>query len=228
MPMSTPVPATQLPSLDIGTAINELFNEVIIGTAYLSFAKSIAGATKSHPVIMTVSPHFFDMTTNAHLECAQLYAAKLFDEHPDCASVPWLLKQARHRNGEFRNATDVDLDAAIKNAEAISSAQASVLASLKHRRDRWLAHLDKKTIRDPLTFAGNAKLTLKELEGIFAGATEILNDMAVLDGVAGFLIDGTEYDDFSQTLQLIDKGVQANAKELEQRIGPNPGLSGTV
>jgi AbiU2 len=224
--MSTPAQATQLPPLDIATAINELFSEVIIGTAYLSFAKSIAGATKSHPIILKVSPHFFDMTTNAHLECAQLYAAKLFDEHSDCASVPWLLKQARHRRADFKNGTDTELDAAIKNAEALSLAQASVLASLKHRRDRWLAHLDRKTIRDPMTFAGNAKLTLKELEGIFAAATEILNDIAVLHGVPGFLIHGSEYDDFLPVLQLIDKGVQANAKELEQRIGPYPELSG--
>jgi hypothetical protein len=225
--MSTSAPATQLPPLDIATAINELFNEVIIGTAYLSFAKSIAAATKSHPIIVTVSPHFFDMTTNAHLECAQLYAAKLFDEHPDSASVPWILKQARYRREDFKNGTDAELTVAIKNAETISMAQVSVLASLKHRRDRWLAHLDKKTIKDPAKFAENAKLTLKELEGIFAGATEILNDMAVLHGVPGFLINGSEYDDFSPTLQLIDKGVQANARELEQRIGPCPELSGS-
>jgi hypothetical protein len=112
--MSTPAQATHVLPLDIGTAINELFNEVIIGTAYLSFAKSIAGATKSDPIILKVSPHFFDLTTHAHLECAQLYAAKLFDEHRDCASVPWLLEQARHRRGNFRNGTDAELDAAIK------------------------------------------------------------------------------------------------------------------
>jgi hypothetical protein len=114
-----------------------------------------------------------------------------------------------------------------KNAEAISLAQALVLASLKHRRDRWLAHLDRKTIRDPATFAENAKLTLKELEGIFAGAAEILNDMAVLHGVPGFLIDGSEYDDFSFTLQLINKGVQSKANEVEQRFGPCPGQAGS-
>jgi len=38
--------------LDIGKAIYELFNEVIIGTTYLSLAKSIAAAAKSHPIMM--------------------------------------------------------------------------------------------------------------------------------------------------------------------------------
>jgi len=165
------------------------------------------------------------MSTNAHLESAQLYAAKLFDEHADCASIPWLLKQAKHRPEEFRNRPSAELDLAIKNAEGISSAQASVLAALRHRRDRWLAHLDRKTIRDPAKFAEDAKLTLKELEELFAGATEVLNDMADLHGVPGFLIGGSDYDDFSHTLDLIEKGVQANARELEERIRPSPRLT---
>jgi hypothetical protein len=42
-----------------------------------------------------------------------------------------------------------ELDEAIKEAEQACAAETSVLTALKHRRDRWLAHLDKKTIRDP-------------------------------------------------------------------------------
>src|SRR5260370_41155469 len=138
--MGTPAPTTQQP-LDIGKALHELFSEVISGTAHLNAARSLAEASKTHPVIMMASPAFFRLTIQAHLEAAQLSAARLFDEHKDCAGIPWLLKQAKHRREEFSYRTADELDYAIKEAERVCAAEASVLASLKHSRDRWLAPL---------------------------------------------------------------------------------------
>ena len=222
--MGTPAPTTQQP-LDIGKALHELFSEVISGTAHLNAARSLAEASKTHPVIMMASPAFFRLTIQAHLEAAQLSAARLFDEHKDCAGIPWLLKQAKHRREEFSFRTADELDNAIREAEGICATQSSVLASLKLRRDRWLAHLDKKTIRDPEQFANDTKLTYLELESLFGCAEIILNSVADQRGEAGFLIFGDDYDDLSHTLDLMEKPVQANAPELERRIGPCPGLS---
>jgi hypothetical protein len=66
-----------------------------------------------------------------------------------------------------------------------------------------------------------------ELEDLFLSAGEILNSMAHLRGEPGFVIFGDESDDFLATLELIDKGVQANAQELERQIGPCPDSSGS-
>jgi hypothetical protein len=208
--------------LEIGKALYGLFKEVIIGTAHLTIAKNLAAASKSHRIMMSASPSFFGMTIDAHLESAQLYAAKLFDEHDDCASIPWLLTQAKNRHHEFKNSNATELDEAIREARQVCVAKASVLAALKHRRDRWLTHLDRKTIRDPAQFAQHAKLTYTELEDLFNAAIGILNEMADLQRVPSLFIGGGDYDDFSHTLELIEKGVQANALELERRIGPCP------
>jgi hypothetical protein len=121
--MGTLGTATQLPPLDIGKALHGLFNEVIGGTAHLNAAKSIAEAAKSHPLIMRVSPSFFNLTTQAHLEAAQLCAARLFDTHEDCAGILWLLKQAKFRAQEFSNRTAAERDEAIKEAEQTSAAK---------------------------------------------------------------------------------------------------------
>jgi hypothetical protein len=51
--------------------------------------------------------------------------------------------------------------------------------------------------------------------------------MADLRGEPGFLIFGNDYDDLSHTLELFEKGAQANAQELEQRIGPCADLTGS-
>jgi hypothetical protein len=199
--------------LDIYKALYGLFCEVIAGTAHLNAAKSVAEASKSHPVLMRVSPSFFNLTTRAHLEAAQLCAARLFDTHSECVGILWLLKQAKHRREEFSHRSVGDLDEAIRDAEHICAAKASVLAALKHRRDKWLAHLDKKTIRDPEQFAKDARLSCPELEDLFASATNILNTMADLHGQAGYLVFGDDYDDLSHTLELVEKGVQANTLE---------------
>ena len=182
--------------------------------------------------MIQASPSFFNLTTRAHLEAAQLCAARLFDIHEDCAGIPWLLKQAKYRAEEFNHRTSIDLEHAIAEAEESCAAKAKVLAAIKHRRDRWLAHLDRRTIRDRDQFAKDAQLTYPELEQLFACAAEILNTMADLRGQAGFLIFGDDYDDLHHTLSLVEKGVQANAQELERRTnlpdsGPAPGLGAT-
>jgi AbiU2 len=215
--MGTSVPTTQPEPLDIDKVLHGLFNEVISGTAHFNAAKRLAEAAKSHPVIMSASPSFFNLTTRAHLEAAQLCAARLFDTHDDCAGILWLLRQAKHRREEFSSRTTGELDEAIKQAERVCAAKESVLTALKHRRDRWLAHLDRKTIRDPEQFARDTKLTYPELEDLLASAADILNTIADLRGHAGFLIFGDDYDDLSHSVDLIEKGVQANAEELERR-----------
>jgi hypothetical protein len=53
--MGTLAPTNQQPPLDISKALHELFNEVISGTAHLNAARSLAEASKTHPVIMMPS-----------------------------------------------------------------------------------------------------------------------------------------------------------------------------
>jgi hypothetical protein len=211
-PMTLPTNVAQVPPLDISKALHELFEVAISGAAHLAAAKSVAQAAESHPVIMNASPAFFRLTTHAHLECAQMSAARLFDKEHN-VGIPWLLKQARNRREEFSSRTDSEFDEAIESAERACTAKA--LVPLKHRRDRWLTHLDKKTIRDPKQFEIDAKMTCSELEDLFDSARDILNAMSNLRGEAGFLILGEDYNDLSHTLDLVAKGVQANAQELE-------------
>jgi hypothetical protein len=203
--------------LDIAKVFRELFAEVIAGTSYLNAAKSLADASKSHAMIMRASPSFFALAARALLEAAQLCAARLFDTQGDSVGIPWLLRQAKHRREEFNFRTADDRNLAMAASEEICAAQEKVLAAIKHRRDRWLAHLDRRTIRDPEQFAKDAALTYPELEALFDGAAEILNMMADLCGQAGFLIFGDDYNDLPRTLALIEKGVEANARELEEK-----------
>jgi hypothetical protein len=100
---------TQQPPLDIDKALHGLFNEVISGTAHLNAAGSLAEAAKNHPAIMRASPAFFNLTTRAHLEAAQLSAARLFDTHKDCVGIRWLIKQAKSRPQEWGLRGDAEL-----------------------------------------------------------------------------------------------------------------------
>jgi hypothetical protein len=205
--------------MDIGKALNGLFNEVRAGTAHLNAAKSLAKAADTHPIIMRVSPSFFNLSTHAHLEAAQLCAARVFDKTGDCAGIPWMVDQIRDHPETFGRSDDEKKEV-IAQVKQVLADKASLLIAIKHRRDRWLAHLDKRTLKDPDQFARDAKLTYPELEDLFQCATGILNIMADLYGTAGFLIFPEDYDDLSKTLDLVQRGVEANAQDLERRIGP--------
>ena len=137
----------------------------------------------------------------------------MFDAQKDCAGIPWLIAQAVNRREEFSHRTDADLNETIVEAQHTLVRLAPVLSALKGRRDRWLAHIDKRSIRDPEQFERDVRLTYPELEAVFASANEILNRMADFHGQAGYLVFSDDYDDLPNTLDLIEKGVRANAQE---------------
>jgi hypothetical protein len=219
------------PSLLESKGFDALFNEVIIGTANLSIARSLLEASKNRPATMRASGSFFSLTIHALLESAQVYAAKLFevDKRGECASIPWLLKKARARREKVKAQDRIDAELkVIEEAERKLIALGPLLRSLKNRRDRWLVHLDGKTVRDPAQFSKDSALTYPELEDVFAQATHILNSMAKLYKDDRVLINGRDYDDSSHTLDLIEKGIRANEQELERRVGPCPDVSGSI
>jgi AbiU2 len=201
---------TQQPALDFGRALYGLFQQAIYGVAHLNAAKSILEARRMHPALLAASPLFFDLTTLAHLDAAQLYAAKLFEEgkRNQSVTIPWLLEQAKQHRREFSQRTHDEQDEGIKEAEQVYFATSTLTAVLKHRRDKWLAHLDKQAVTNPEKVTAYAKLTISQLEGLLACATAILNTLADLCAQPGFLIHPDDYNDLSRTLGLVEKGLK--------------------
>lgn len=94
-----------------------------------------------------------------------------------------------------------------------------VLASIRKRRNEWLAHLDPATVTDPKALSAQAKLTVPDLEQAFTETENMLIKLACFyDGTFGELkfIGG---DDYETTLDWIRKAKCAWIKKYEEEFG---------
>jgi hypothetical protein len=196
----------QKASIKVSDVLLMLFGHAIHGRAHLTAAKSIIDTDKIHPELIRVSYSFFFYSTLAHLESAQLCAARLFDGDRCVTAIPWLLARAKERFGEFAKTDKKDADEWIKEAEETREQSTKVLAALKLRRDRSITHLDREVIKNPKQFAEDSKLTYDQLALALYAASDILNILARLCHQAGFEIHPDDYNDLSKTIELMEKG----------------------
>ena len=89
-------------------------------------------------------------------------------------TVPKMLNRAEAEVGSFQRGTAQEVRKTIAEAEKIVQGLESVLASIRERRNGWLAHLDPETIADPKALDARSKLTIPDLERAFKDTEEIL------------------------------------------------------
>ena len=76
---------------DVKQLLNALMREVLLGNTHLSIANGLRDAD---PGVLDIAGVFFGLTFTAHLEEAQMHAAKLFDTHRDSETIHTLLRTA--------------------------------------------------------------------------------------------------------------------------------------
>ena len=87
------------------------------------------------------------------------------------------------------------------------------------RRNKWLAHLDPDTVRDPAALATKAKLSIPDLDLAFQETEKILLELSSLyEGVIGELqfLGG---DDYKVALDWIRKAKCAYIERFEREHG---------
>jgi len=84
------------PSLE--AILAALMNEVVFGRTHLKIARAIRAAD---PVVVHAAQTFFGLTQDAHLEAAQMYAAKLYDKTQRSVTVKSVLAEANRLAGSF-------------------------------------------------------------------------------------------------------------------------------
>ena len=161
----------------INQIVTNLKNEVLFGKTYLGIAKGLAGAD---PVVLSTSRTFFGLTLEACLQMSQMFAAKLYDKTSGAVTVKSLLDAAQSQAGMFKHGTPQEVSEAVKEAETRIAALVPILKSVQDRRNQALAHLDPRTVTNPAALDVNAKLTLADLEKVFAETGAILNEFSRL------------------------------------------------
>lgn len=117
------------------------------GRDHLRAWDALRSVVYTHTALVDLATSFFILGGVAHIEAATLHATKLTDRQADSANFTYLLNLIEEsRNKEFlrddwRNGKDVLVVARARLREIDST-----VARLKERRDREIAHLDKREI----------------------------------------------------------------------------------
>ena len=194
--------------------------QVIIGNAHLAIWKGLGkriGGPKN--IVANTAPTFFGMTLDAHLNAAFLYVAKAFDTHSDAMSIRTVLNKARHDARSLPPETAKTLRQRVDNAETRLQALTSTLNAVRTRRDNVLAHLDRKVITNPEKISKESEITVKELEGLFLAAWEILNEVSSTFWNVVDVLDLLDANDFEYPMNLIEKQKVWEKQEYETGFG---------
>jgi len=196
----------------IDQILTSLTNEVLFGKTYLGIGKGLAGAD---PIALNTSRTFFGLTLEACLQMSQMFAAKLYDKTRGVVAVKSLLDTARSQAAMFKYGTPQEVTAAVKEAERRIACLVPILKSVQDRRNQALAHLDPRTVTNPVGLGVNAKLTLADLEKVFEVTGAILNDFLRLSRDTTSIMRLADEDDFTSALDLIADAKHAQVDKYE-------------
>ena len=187
--------------------LSTLTTEVVLARTHLGIAKRLRAA---RPVVLSAAPTFFAVTHNAHLDAAQMYAAKLYDKTKNAITVRTVLDEAEHVAGSFPNSSPQDVRRIVCAARSRIVKFESTLSALENRRNEYLAHLDVKTIADQTALYTRASLTFDGLDNLLVETGNILNDISQLyDGTLAVL-ELPDSDDCEKILRLISRRRRAS------------------
>jgi hypothetical protein len=167
--------------------------QILFGKTYLGIAKGLLAA---EPVVFGAAPTFFGLTSDGSLELAQMAIARLYDRTRGTVTVPSMLVEAKHRIKSFQKGDPQQVIAEIAKSETAVLNLKPVLTTIRDRRNKWLAHLDPETVRDPQALSIKAKLTIADLERAFEETEKILSGLERLfDGTVGPIrfVGGDDY-----------------------------------
>lgn len=202
-------------SLSLEQIVNSLKTEVIFGRTHLKIVRAIRAAD---PVVVHTARTFFGLTHDAHIDVAQMYAAKLHDKTSGTITVRSALDEAERIAGTFSRASAEQVRTIVAAAKVQLKEFETTLSTLEDRRNEYLAHLDRNTVLDPTEINTRATLTIDDLDHLFLETGNILNDISQFhDGSFSFL-ELTDSDDCANAFQLLAEAKCAQADNFEKEF----------
>jgi hypothetical protein len=186
-------------NLKIEKMLAALKAQAIYGRTHLYIAR---GLVASKPSIGDIAPRFFEMTLDAHLQAAQLYAAKLYDKQSKSVKVLSFIEKAARSEAKFPLATPSEVRQTVEIAIQMMSNLEPTLDAVQIRRNEYLAHLAPTTVIDIASMHDRAALTISDLDFVFVETTNILNMFSQMIDGAISVPTLPDSDDFEVVLRV--------------------------
>jgi len=130
----------------------------------------------ANPEILDLAVMFFGITARAHLDSAILQSAKLTENRSDSLNLNYLFNLVeRDTRTTFRKSAD-EAFAAVKSDKESLRFFASTIDQLKLHRDRFLAHYDRRNLREDIFMV--SRPSIEEIERFLAWAQQIVEKYA--------------------------------------------------
>jgi AbiU2 len=153
---------------------------------YFAVSQSFRKLLETDLGIFSEAPTFFGMTVEGNIELAEMTVARLYDRSDNTVTIWSMLAQAKRESGSFTSGNEKEVCEAIEQAEAIVAELQPILAAIKHRRNKWFAHLDVRTVTDPQELNARANLQIPELEQVLRETEKIFENLERLySGIIG-------------------------------------------
>ncbi len=179
--------------------------EVLFGRAHYAITRSFG--RKDRPEVLEA----MSLTRDAHADCAQICAAKIFDRASD-ASFYTLLSAALKEAGTFKHGTASDVRKAARDANSRAAGLQATVDALLLRRNQTQAHIDARPILDPEQYVRMGRVSYRELDTSFKEVGSILNGFSQLYFGKQVSFDESVSRYFQRYEQTLDKVAEAIRK----------------
>lgn len=189
-----------------------LEQQILFGKTHLAISK---GLTHAEPRVYGAAPTFFGLTEVGGIHLAQMTIARLYDLTAGTVTVPAMLYRSAKERTKFPCGDEETVTQAILDcAHRVIDLQ-SIRHSIRTNRNKWLAHLDEATVRNPQALATKVRLTILDLDRAFEETEAILNKIRRLfDGAHG-PIRFSGGDDYEAVFKHIRHSQDAEKKEFD-------------
>jgi hypothetical protein len=197
---------------DIAEALS---NEAFLGNVHLDICEGVA---EVDPIIGNYAPTFFTYTYYAHLNAAQMYAAKLFDAHPNAVTIPLFLQMCCERKNEFKHATATKVSDCVAKAEVVIQEIRQTIEILHRRRNNFLAHISHVLVFEREKLSQGPPLTTREIRAVLRGGGRIVNDLLFMWCQEAYPISDSNTADYKVVVNMMCDRINAKIDADEAEI----------
>jgi hypothetical protein len=193
------------PILKFQHILKWLMIEVIFGRAHYAISREMSRSDR------TATRKAMPLTRDAHADCAQMAAARIFDRASD-VSFHTLLSAALKEAGTFRYGNASEVRKLVGDAKATLVRLQPAIDALLVRRNQTQAHTDARPIIEPEKYVKDGQISYGRIDELFEQVALTLNRFSFLYFGKAAPLPSEFVRTYRDTLTLLEQALSKAAK----------------